>query len=116
MEIIYHIAFGVHLLCVAAILGLLLSQAKKSPRKLSAGIPHATLTALVAALVMVGLYTEVKPDEVLDHAKIGVKGLVIAALLYLGYKNVKKPVLSTKVWQAMISLTLVNVFIAYLWR
>ena len=116
MKIVYEIAFGIHLLCVIAILAMLLSQVKKSPRRLSAGVPHATLTALVAALVMVGLFTEVNPDEVLNHTKIGVKTLVIATLLFLGYKNVKKPVLSTKVWQAMIGLTLLNVSIAYLWH
>ena len=116
MKIAYEIAFGIHLLSIVGILALLLTQPKKNPRKLSAGVPHATLTALVAALVMVGLFTEVNPDEVLNHTKIGVKTLVITTLLFLGYKNVKKPVLSTKVWQAMIGLTLLNVFIAYLWH
>ena len=116
MNIVYHIAFGIHLLCVVAILALLLSQAKKSPKKLNPGVVHATLTALVAAIVMVGLYEKVKVDEVANHAKFGVKGLVIAVILTLGYKNVKKPELKNSVWAAMLGLTILNVLLAYLWK
>jgi chromate transport protein ChrA len=114
MEIVYHIAFGIHMLCVAAILILLLVQAPKNPKKLSAGVVHASLTALVAALVMVGLWDQAH-DEVANHAKFGVKGLVIAIILTLGYKNVKKSELSNNVWAAILGLTLFNVVIAYAW-
>jgi chromate transport protein ChrA len=114
MEIIYHIAFGIHLLCVAAILLLLLLQANKNPKKLSAGIVHASLTALIAALVMVGLWDQVH-DEPANHAKFGVKGLVIAVILTLGYKNLKKPVLKNSIWATMLGLTILNIVIAYTW-
>lgn len=114
MNIVYHIAFGIHMLCVLAIVVLLLLQANKNPKKLSAGIVHAALTALVAALVMVGLWNSVH-DEVANHAKFGVKFLVLAVILTLGYKNLKREVLSNSVWATMLGLTFVNIVIAYAW-
>jgi chromate transport protein ChrA len=116
MSTIYNIAFGIHILCVIAILAMLLTQVKKSPKKLNPGVVHATLTALIAGLVMVGLFTKVNPDEVLNHTKFGIKGLVIAIILTLGYKNVKKEVLKNSVWVTMLGLTLLNVLIASLWN
>jgi hypothetical protein len=114
MEIVYHIAFGIHLLCVAAILALLLLQANKNPKKLSPGIVHAALTALIAAFVMVGLWDQVH-EEAANHTKFGVKGLVIAVILILGYKNLKKSELKNSIWATMLGLTLLNVVIAYAW-
>jgi type III secretory pathway component EscS len=114
MEIIYHIAFGIHLLCVVAILVLLALQANKSPKKLNAGVIHASLTALIAAVVMVGLWDQAH-ETAANHMKFGVKGLVIAAILTLGYKNVKKSELKNGTWMAMLSLTIFNVVIAYAW-
>jgi len=114
MEIVYHIAFGIHLLCVVAILALLLLQANKNSKKLNPGIVHATLTALIAALVMVGLWDQVH-DEPANHTKFGVKGLVLAVILTLGYKNLKKPVLKNSIWAAMLGLTILNIVIAYSW-
>jgi hypothetical protein len=64
---------------------------------------------------MVGLYEKVNVDEVANHAKFGVKGLIIVVLLTLGYKNLKKPELKSSVWAAMLVLTLSNVLIAYIW-
>ena len=115
MNIVYHIAFGIHLLCIVAILALLLLQVNKNPRTLNPGVVHASLTALIAGVVMVGLYEKVNVDEVANHAKFGVKGLIIAVLLTLGYKNLKKPELKGSVWAAMLALTISNVAIAYLW-
>ena len=89
MEIIYHIAFGIHMLCVLAILALLILQINKNPKKLNPGVVHATLTAFVAALIMVGLWDQAY-DEEINHMKIGVKTLVLGVILVLGYKNFKK--------------------------
>jgi len=114
MEIIYHIAFGIHLLCVLAILVLLLLQANKSPKKLNPGVVHAALTALVVALVMVGLWDQVHEEEI-NHTKIGIKTLVVLAILTLGYKNLKKEVLKNSIWATLLGLTTVNILLAYLW-
>jgi len=62
--------------------------------------------------VMVGLHNSVKPDEELNHTKVGIKFLVLVVILALGYKNVKKPELPKNVWLTMTGLTVLNIIIA----
>jgi hypothetical protein len=112
MSAINMIMYVIHLLSVIGILVLLLLQWNKSPRKLNPGVLHAGLAALIAGVVMVGLHESVKPDEELNHTKIGIKFLVLVVILALGYKNVKKPELPKNVWLAMIGLTVLNIVIA----
>lgn len=116
MNAIYFTAFAIHIICVIAILGMLLSQVTKARKKLNPGVVHATLTALIAGLVMIGLYTKVHPDEVLNHTKFGIKGLVVAVILALGYQNVKKSELKNSVWATMLGLTVLNILIASFWQ
>jgi hypothetical protein len=61
---------------------------------------------------MVGLHDSVKPDEPLNHTKVGIKFLVLVVILALGYKNVKKPELPKNVWLTMTGLTVLNIIIA----
>ena len=100
------------MLAIAGILGLLLHQWNKSPRKLSPGVLHSAATALIAGLVMVGSYSTAKPDETLDHTKVGIKLLIVLAILVISYLNLKKPELKKNIWLALIGLTLINVAIA----
>ena len=104
--------YVIHLLSVIGILSLLLLQSNKNPRKLNPGVLHAGLTALIAGVVMVGLHNSVKPDEELNHTKVGIKLVVLIVILALGYKNVKKPVLPKNVWLTMTGLTVLNIVIA----
>lgn len=115
MKTVFEIVKGIHILSVVGVLAILLVQVKKSPRTISGGVLHALWTALVAALFMVGTWTKVE-DEELNHTKIGVKLLILAVILLLGYKNVKKPAVSTVVWASMIGLTTLNIALAYLWK
>lgn len=112
MKTVFNIALGIHIVSILGILGLLLSQVQKSPRKLSPGVIHASLSALVAGIVMVGILPQVEPEETVNHAKIGVKALVLTAILFLGYKNAKKAELRTWVWGTMLGLTVLNIIIA----
>jgi hypothetical protein len=112
MKTAFNIALVIHIVSILGILGLLLSQVQKNPRKLSAGVTHAGLLALVAGIVMVGFWSQANPDEELNHAKIGVKTLVLTAILFLGYANVKKAPLKTWVWGSMLGLTVLNIIIA----
>lgn len=112
METVFLIAYIVHMLAIAGILGLLLRQWNKSPRKLSSGVLHSAATALVAGLVLVGSYASAKPDETLDHTKVGIKLLIVLAILVISYLNLKKPALKKNVWLALIGLTLANILIA----
>jgi uncharacterized membrane protein YadS len=100
------------MLAIAGILGLLLRQWNKSPRKLSPGVLHSAATALVAGLVLVGSYASAKPDETLNHTKVGIKLLIVLAILVISYLNLKKPALKKNVWLALIGLTLANILIA----
>ena len=115
MKLVFDIALAIHIISILGILGLLLSQVHKSPRKLNPGVIHASLTALVAGIVMVGLFDSVKPDEIANHTKFGVKGLVMAGILTLGYRNVKKESVTTLVWGTMLALTSLNILIAIGW-
>ena len=112
MSAINMVMYVIHLLSVIGILSLLLLQWNKNPRKLNPGVLHAGLTALIAGVVMVGLHNSVKPDEELNHTKVGIKLVVLIVILALGYKNVKKPVLPKNVWLTMTGLTVLNIVIA----
>ncbi|MFM6940425.1 MAG: hypothetical protein ACKOXI_00375 [Candidatus Planktophila sp.] len=112
MKTVFNIALAIHILSILGILGLLLSQVQKSPRKLNPGVIHASLTALVAGIVMVGILPQLDNEEPINHAKFGVKGLVLAVILTLAYKNVKKDELKSWVWATMLGLTVLNIIIA----
>ena len=112
MSAINTVVYLIHILSVIGILTLLILQWNKNPRKLNLGVLHAGLTALLAGIVMVGLHDSVKPDEPLNHTKVGIKLLVLIVILALGYKNVKKPELSKNVWLTMTGLTILNIIIA----
>jgi len=112
METVFLIAYIAHMLAIAGILGLLLHQWNKSPRKLSKGVMHSAATALLAGLVMVGTYSSAKPDETLDHTKVGIKLLVVLAILVISYINVKKSELKKSIWLTLIGLTVLNILIA----
>jgi len=112
MSAINMVMYVIHLLSVIGILVLLMHQWNKTPRKLNPGVLHAGLTALIAGIVMVGLHNSVKPDEELNHTKVGIKFLVLVVILALGYKNVKKPELPKNVWLTMTGLTVLNIVIA----
>ena len=112
MKTVFLIAYIAHMLAIAGILGLLLHQWNKSPRKLSAGVMHSAATALLAGLVMVGTYSSAKPDETLDHTKVGIKLLVVLAILVISYINAKKRELKTNIWLTLIGLHVLNILLA----
>jgi amino acid transporter len=112
MSAINMVMYVIHLLSVIGILVLLMHKWNKNPRKLNPGVLHAGLTALIAGVVMVGLHDSVKPDEPLNHTKVGIKLVVLVVILALGYKNVKKPELPKNVWLTMTGLTVLNIIIA----
>jgi hypothetical protein len=112
MSVINTVVYIIHLLSVLGILVLLLLETKKSPRRLNPGVLHASLTALIAGVILVGLHNSVKPDESLNHVVVGVKFLVLLVILVLGLLNLKKPELSRNLWLTMLGLTIFNVVIA----
>lgn len=115
MDTINTVLYILHVLSVVVILVLLLLQWNKEPRKFNSGILHAGLTALIAGLAMVGMFSSVYPDEDLNQTKVGIKLLILIVILVIGYRNMKKPVLSKNTWLALIGLTVANILIASLW-
>lgn len=116
MKAIFLIAYIAHMLAIAGILGLLLYQWNKSPRKLSPGVLHSAATALLAGLIMVGTFASAKPDEILNHTKIGIKLLVVLIILGISYLNLKKSELKKNIWVSLLGLTVLNIIIATTWH
>lgn len=115
------IALLVHILAIVGLSVLLLMQIHKHPRKIHPGALHSALTALVAGLVMVGLRTPLhneNPDKwpILNNGWVGIKFVILIAILVLGYQNAKKTEVKNSTWIAMIALTTMNILIAIFWK
>ena len=116
MELARNILLGLHLLGTAGILvSLLLSR-----KKLSSGITHSALLALLSGIALVGLrYPLVEADpmkwEEIDNTKISIKLLIVLVILVIGYKNKKKEVVSKVVVASIAGLALINIAIAVWW-
>lgn len=114
MKIAFHIAFGIHLLSILGVLVLLVISYKKTPRALNPGVFHSTATALVAGVVMVGTWSAAHEMEI-NHMKVGIKFLVVLAILVIGYNSVRTKVFTQKTFLLMMGLTITNILLAYLW-
>jgi len=114
MKIAFHVAFGIHLLSIFGVLVLLFISYKKSPRALNPGVLHSTATALVAGIVMVGTWSAAHDAEI-NHMKVGIKFLVVLAILVIGYNSVRTKIFIQKTFLLMLGLTVTNILLAYLW-
>jgi hypothetical protein len=114
MKIAFHIAFGIHLLSILGVLALLIISWKKTPRALNPGVLHSTATALVAGIVMVGTWSAAHETEI-NHMKVGIKFLVVLAILVVGYNSIRKKNFTDRTFTVMLGLTVTNILLAYLW-
>lgn len=114
MKTVFYIAFAVHMLSIVGLIALLIISYKKSPRALNPGVLHTTATALVAGIVMVGTWSAARAAEI-DHTKVGIKFLVVLAILAIGYNSVRTKVFTQKTFAVMLGLTITNILLAYLW-
>jgi len=114
MKIAFHIAFGIHLLSILGVLVLLVISYKKTPRALNPGVLHSTATALVAGVVMVGTWSAAHEMEI-NHMKVGIKFLVVLAILVIGYNSLRTKIFKQKTFLLMMGLTITNILLAYLW-
>ena len=116
MENIYNLFLVLHFIGLGGLLGGLLAQIPNKPKQLQKLVMHSALLMLIAGVVMVGINQMMHADdptvEVLDHVKIAIKSTVLIVILALGYLNIKKSELSSKVWAAMTALATLNVVIA----
>jgi hypothetical protein len=114
MKIAFHIAFGIHLLSILGVLVLLVISYKKTPRALNPGVLHSSATALVAGIVMVGTWSAAHDMEI-NHMKVGIKSLVVTAILVIGFHSLRTKVFTQKIFTVMLGLTITNILLAYLW-
>jgi hypothetical protein len=114
MKIAFHVAFGIHLLSILGVIALLIISWKKTPRALNPGVLHSAATALVAGIVMVGTWSAAHETEI-NHMKIGIKFLVVLAILVVGYNSLKKKIFRDRTFTVMLGLTVTNILLAYLW-
>ena len=116
METTYKVFLVLHFIGLAGLLGGLLAQIPNKPKKLQPLVLHSAWLMIIAGIAMVGLNQAMHADdasvELLDHVTVAVKSTIIAVILTLGYINLKKPTLSTKIWGVMTGLAVVNIVVA----
>jgi len=108
------------MLGIIGILGLLLHQWNKKPRKFNVGVLHSAATALVAGLIMVGVRNPLNADNptewpLFNNTKIAVKLGIVLIILVIGYRQNKKSSFSTRTWATLLGLTVANIVIATTW-
>ena len=102
------------MLSIVGVITLLIISYKKSPRALNPGVLHSAATALVAGVVMVGSWSAAHDAEI-NNTKIGMKFLVVLAILAIGYNSVRTKIFTQKTFVIMLGLTVINILLAYLW-
>ncbi len=116
MELARNVLLVLHLAGMAGILISLLA----SRTRLSPGVTHSALLALVAGIALVGLRYGLHSEdpakwETVDNAKITIKFIFVLAILVIGFVNKKKESLSPMVVPWIAGLTIGNIIIAYVW-
>ncbi len=116
MELTRNILLILHLTGMAGILISLLA----SRAKLSAGVTHSALLALVAGIALVGVRYGLNSQDPMkwstpDNAKITIKLVFVIVILVLGFRFKKIEVLPRKIWTTIAALTIANIVIAYFW-
>jgi hypothetical protein len=112
MQTLHLILVFLHLVGMASLLGGFLAQMTASTRRVVPAMVHGALTQLVTGVLLVLVPGEGQEP---DHAKVGVKGVVLLAILGLMWLNRHRPHVSERVYFAIGGLTLLNVAIAVFW-
>lgn len=117
MTLARNIFLLLHVIGFIGILGALLSQIPKNPKRILGGAMHSALLSLISGFALIGIRSSLHASDPAnwdapDHTKVGIKLIFLIVILVLGYKNVKKPFVSTKIWATMVGLALVNLVIA----
>ena len=111
MDIVIGIFVVLHLIGWAMTLGGALAT-MKSP-KITPGMLHGVLTALVTGILLVGLHE--MNDGAIDNVKIAVKLVVALAVTFMVILGRRKESVSTGYLGGVAGLVVVNVAIAVLW-
>lgn len=116
MDIAYKLLLVLHFIGLAGLLGGLLAQIPNKPKQLQPFVLHSAWLMFIAGVAMVGVNRAMHANdvtvEILDHVPVSIKSTVLLVILVLGYLNVKKAALSTKIWGIMTVLSVVNIVVA----
>ena len=116
MEIVRQLLLVLHIIGIASLLGGFLLQMKAMGAKEAKVVPailHGALTMLVTGVLLTGVVE--MGDDPVNHAKIGIKLVVLVAILGLAFGFRKKDPVSSGVLGAIGGLTVVNIVLAVMW-
>lgn len=113
MDIVYNVFVLLHFVGFAALFGGAFVQLKGPKRVVNAAMFHGALTQLVTGVVLVGLLEMGDGDP--NHMKLGIKFLVLVAIMVLVFLNRKKDSITDAIFWSIFGLTLANAAIAVFW-
>ena len=116
MEIIRNILLILHIIGFAGVVAGTVAQlpkVKEGAARISGGILHSSWLLLLTGLGLVGMMyaRDLQPDNM----KIGVKTLVLVAIIVIALVFKKKERVSGGVLGAILGLSVVNVALAVIW-
>lgn len=110
-----------HFIGLAALLGGFITQMKAMAAGFAKIVPamvHGAWTMLITGLALVGVAewrSAMGAAIEIDHMKIGIKSLVVAAVLFLVLYFKKKDSVKAPVFGAIGGLTILNTVLAVFW-
>lgn len=114
MEFVRLLLLFLHLLGMGMLVAMFFVQRRAgADAPLNKGWLHAAALQLLTGVALVGLAP--LTDQDYDHAKIGVKLLVLVVIAGLVAMNVSKPKPATWLTPTLIALVVVNTGIAVFW-
>lgn len=113
MDILYNVFVLLHLIGFAALFGGAFTQMKGPERVVNAAMFHGALTQIISGVVLLGL--QEMGDGDVNHAKLGVKFVILVVITVLVVVNRKKTSVPSGAFWAIFGLTLVNAALAVFW-
>ena len=116
MEIVFGLVLILHFIGLASLLGGFMTQMTESVVKISSAMVDGAWTMLVTGMVLIYFAMQEAADkgEEFNHAKFGIKGLVIAVILILVMQGRKKDSVEKGTFFAIGLLTITNIALAVL--
>lgn len=113
MELAEHIVLLFHFLGWGAVVGGLAVQMREPEKRVNSAMRDGIGLAVLAGLVLVGIIES--GDEVVDHAKVGVKFVVGLVILVLTLANMRKERIPNGLFWGLVALTIGNIGVAIFW-
>ena len=103
---------------MAAVVGGYFAGATATPKRLTAGMVHGTLLQIVSGTLLLGVVESAASSggDPVNHAKFGVKILVVTVMMILAWPRRKAAEVPATIFHAVGLLAIANVAIAALWN